>query len=146
MTHDVSPTPPAEDRSLFGDGRYPDTGLLAILARLAFVGAVAAIVVAVFLPSDMVPDFVRSPHLQHFAGFYVAMLAGLAAMPRARLRTLVTAYVAFATVLEAAHLVSGAPFWALLDNWVADMGGYAAAVAPVVVERFRRRFPRKRPR
>ena len=69
-------------------------------------------------------------------------MCGLAAFPRARLRTVVMAYVVFATVLEASHLPAGAALSPLIDNWVADMGGLAAAVAPILIERFRRRFPR----
>ena len=133
----------SDDRSLFGDGRYPDSGILAIFARLGFLGAAVAIVIAVFLPAEMVPDFVHSPYLQHFAAFYVAILFGMAAMPRARLRSIAIGYVVFATVLEASHLPAGADFGRLVDNWVADLGGLAAAIAPVVVERFRRRFPRR---
>lgn len=132
----------SEDRSLFGDGRYPDAGVLAVLARLGFLGAILAIVIAVYLPPELVPDFVRSPNLQHFAAFYVAFLAGIAAMPRARLRNVAVGYVLFATVLESSHLLAHAPLVALVDNWVADVGGIVAAMAPVVVERFRRRFPR----
>lgn len=131
------------DRSLLGDGQYPQTGPLAVLARLAAGGAVVAIVMAVFLPPHLVPKFVNSPYLQHFAALYVAVLFGLAAFPRARLRSVVIAYVIFATLLEASHLPAGADWAALIDNWVADLGGLAAAVVPVVVERFRRRFPRK---
>ncbi|RAK61102.1 hypothetical protein DJ021_15435 [Phenylobacterium hankyongense] len=132
-----------EDRTLFGDGRYPDTGPVAVLARLAFLGAGLAIVIAVFLPPSMVPQFVRSHYLEHFAAFYVAALAGIAAMPRTRLRRIGLAYVIFATVLEASHLIAGAHIGPLINNWVADLGGLAAAAAPVVVERFRRRFPRR---
>jgi hypothetical protein len=132
----------SEDRTLFGDGRYPDAGPLAILARLGFLSAGLAIVVAVFMPAELVPDIVHSHYLQHFAAFYVAILLGMAAMPRARLRGIVLGYGIFATVLESSHLLSGAALAALIDNWVADLGGIAAAVAPVVVERFRRRFPR----
>jgi hypothetical protein len=140
----MSETPiPSEDRTLFGEGRYPDTGPLAVLARLAFLGAVLAIVVAVFLPREMVPRFARSHYLQHFAAFYVAALFALAAMPRTQLRRIGTAFVVFAVILEATHLLAGAPLWPLVDNWVADMGGLAAAFAPVVAERFRRRFPRR---
>jgi hypothetical protein len=131
-----------EDRTLLGDGRYPDTGPLAVGARLAFMGAVAAIVIAVFLPPSMVPDFVESTYLQHFAAFYVAALCGLAAMPRTRLRPIALGYLLFATGLEATHLLSGARLGPLVDNWVADLGGLAAAFAPIMVERFRRRFPR----
>jgi len=100
-----------------------------------------AIAIAVFLPPWMVPNFVRSKYLQHFAAYYVLMLAALAAMPRRRLRR-VTLYVAgFATVLEATHLFGGAALHPLMRNWVADLGGVAAAMGPVVIERFRRRFP-----
>jgi hypothetical protein len=131
-----------EDTTLFGAGRYPDAGPLAILARLSFMGAMAAIVIAVFLPREMVPQFVRSPYLEHFAAFYVALLTALAAMQRARLRHVATGLVIFATLLETTHLLSGARFHPLVRNWVADLGGLSAAAAPVVVERFRRRFPR----
>lgn len=131
-----------EDRSLFGDGRYPDAGPLAVLARLSLLGAGVAIVIAKFLPPELVPDFVRSPNLQHFAAFYVLALCALAALPRARLRTVATGVAGFATMLEALHLLSGAPLGPLTDNWVADLGGVTAAFAPVLVERFRRRFER----
>ena len=129
-----------EDRTLLGRGRYPDAGPLAVLARLAFVGAVLAIAIAVFLPPSMVPQVLRSHYLEHFAAYYVALLAGLAAMPRMQLRRLAIGYAAFATALEASHLLAGAPFTPLLDNWVADVGGLSAAAAPIVIERFRRRF------
>jgi hypothetical protein len=139
----TEPPAAAEDRTLFGEGRYPDTGPLAVLARLAFLASIAAIGVAVFLPRWMVPQFLHSHYLEHFAAFYVAALFGMAAMPRAQLRRIGVAYVIFAVVLESTHLFAGAALRPLVDNWVADMGGLAAAVAPVVVERFRRRFPRR---
>jgi hypothetical protein len=132
-----------EDRTLFGDGRYPDTGFLAVAARLAFLGALIAIVVAVFLPSSMVPRFVHSHYLEHFAAFYVVALVGVAAMPRTQLRRIGTGFFVFATLLEASHMIAGAPVRPLVDNWVADLGGLSAAMAPIVVERFRRRFPRR---
>jgi hypothetical protein len=134
-----------EDRTLFGDGRYPDSGPVAIAARMGFLAAGLAIVVAVFLPSQVVPDFVRSHYLQHFAAFYVLALAGMAAMPRGRLRNIGLGFFVFATMLEGLHLLSGASLAPLVDNWVADLGGVAAAMAPVVIERFRRRFPRPPP-
>jgi len=128
------------DRSLFGEGPYPITGPLAVLARVGFLAALAAIAVAVFLPREMVPQFVRSLYLQHFAAFYVASLLGLAASPRAKLRTVALRLFVFATLLEATHLISGARLGPLMDNWVADLGGMAAAFAPLWVARFRRRF------
>ena len=140
----VDAPPEAEDRTLFGEGRYPDSGPLAVVARLLFLAALAAIVVAVFLPPSMVPQFARSHYLEHFAAFYVVALFAFAAMPRTQLRRIGTAFLIFAVILEATHLLSRAPLGPLIDNWVADMGGLAAAMAPVVVERFRRRFPRRK--
>jgi hypothetical protein len=128
------------DRSFLGDGPYPVTGPLAVLARVAFLVALAAIVIAVFLPSSLVPNFVRSHYLQHFAAFYVAALLGLAASPRTKLRTMAMRLLVFATAMEAMHLLSGARLRPLVDNWVADLGGMAAAFAPMAVFRFRRRF------
>lgn len=130
-----------EDRTLFGKGRYPDDGPLAVLARLTFLGALLAIVVAVFLPREMVPQFVRSHYLQHFAAFYVLLLCALAAMPRAKLRRIASAVVLFATLLESLHLLAGAEFRPLVRNWVADLGGISAAAVPILVARYRRRFP-----
>lgn len=139
MTNDAIPS--AEDRTLLGDGRYPDTGPLAVFARLAFLGSLLAIVIAVFLPAEFVPRFARSHYLEHFAAFYVATLCAFAALPRTRLRRVATGIVIFGVLLESTHLLAGAAIQPLIDNWVADMGGLAAAMAPVVVERFRRRFP-----
>lgn len=128
------------DRSLLGEGPYPITGPLAVLARAAFLGALVAIVVAVFLPSRLVPDFVRSHYLQHFAAYYVAGLLALAASPRTAISVVALRIIVFATALESIHLLNGARLRPLIDNWVADMGGLAAALAPIAVARFRRRF------
>jgi hypothetical protein len=129
-----------EDRSLFGEGRYPWTGPYAVLARLGFLCTGAAIVWAVLAPSTLPPHFAKSHYVEHFAAFYVAALFGLAAMPRKTLRTVGGIYLMFAGLLEASHLLGGTPLRPLIDNWAADVGGIAAALAPIVVERFRRRF------
>ena len=134
-----------EDRTLFGEGRYPVTGPYAVLARLGFLATGVSIVVAVLLPSSFPPHFARSHYVEHFAAFYVAVLFGLAAMPHKPLQTVGSIYLVFAAVLEASHLLSGAPVRPLIDNWSADLGGIAAALAPVLVERFRRRLPVFRP-
>src|SRR5690349_18141046 len=128
------------DRSLMGDGPYPVTGPFAVLARVAFLGALVAIIIAVFLPSSMVPQFVRSHYLQHFAAYYVASLLGFAASPRTPVLTIALRLLIFATALEALHLLGGARLRPLIDNWVADLGGMAAAIVPLAVARFRRRF------
>jgi len=129
-----------EDRSLLGEGHYPQTGPLAVIARVGFLVCALAIVAAVILPPDITPHFARSRYLEHFAAYYVAALFGLAALPDRRIRHIAIGYIAFASVLEPTHLIAGAPGLPVLQNWVADLGGLAAACAPVVFERFRRRF------
>jgi len=122
---------------------YPDTGPLAVLARLGFFLALVAIAVAVIAPGWLTPKILHSHYLQHFAAFYVAALAGAAAMPRARMRHLAAGYMIFAALLQGVQGLKGGDLEFLLDNWVADTGGTAAALVPIVVERYRRRFPAK---
>jgi hypothetical protein len=128
------------DRRLLGEGPYPLTGRWAVLARLGFLGALATIAVAVVLPGNVGPPFVGSYHLQHFAAFYVATLLGLAASPRLRVRRVALRIVLFTTVVEGLRLIGGAAPRSLIDNWAADVGGMAAAIAPLGVARWRRRF------
>jgi hypothetical protein len=120
---------------------YPDTGAMAVGARLAFGLAVLIIVLAVIAPGWLVPRMLRSHYLEHFAAFYVAALAGAAAMPRMQIRRLGTGYLLFALAMSALQLIQGASLKLAINNWVADAGGTAAALAPIVVQRFRSRFP-----
>lgn len=128
------------DRSLLGDGPYPVTGPLAILARVGFLGALGAIATAVLLPPEMVPQFARSGYLEHFAAFYVAGLLALAASPRTSVAVIATRLALFSVALESTHLLTGARLSVLIDHSVADFGGIAAALAPLAVARWRRRF------
>ena len=129
-----------------GDSLHTPTGNLAVLARLAFACAIAAITAAVFLPEKYVPGFLRSHYLEHFAAFYVLSFIGLAAAPRARVRTLAMGIGLFITALEGAHVMAGANIPALIAHWAADVGGVSAALAPVVLDRYRRGFAPAPPR
>ena len=122
---------------------YPDTGPLAVFARLGFGLAVLAIALASIAPGWLTPQLLHSHYLEHFAAFYVAVCAGLAAMPRTQVRRRAVGYMLFALALEAAQFWRGTPMRGAIDNWVADTGGIVAALAPVVLERFRRRFAPK---
>ena len=130
----------SEDRTLFGDGPYPDGGLLAILARLSFLGAALAIVVAVFLPSDLVPHFAHSHYLEHFAAFYLVALSMAAARYRANVYRVMTDIAILATVLEGLRLFIPSHQLYVAEDWVADLGGALAALAPIVIGDFRKSF------
>lgn len=62
-------------------------------------------------------------------------------MPRVQLRRIAVGLVLFASVLEASHLLAGAELRPLVRNWVADLGGISAAAVPILVARYRQRFP-----
>jgi hypothetical protein len=130
----------ASDRSLIGDGPYPLNGPVAILVRLGFLISICGVAVGELLPGWMVPDFVRSRYLQHFAAFYVATLFGLAAAPRSRLRTIGVGMILFASGLELVNVAAHAQLRQLNDNWIANVGGVLAALAPALAERFRARI------
>lgn len=119
---------------------YPDAGLLAVGARLAFGLTALAIVIAIIAPGWLLPKVLHSHYLEHFAAFYVAAVAGAAAMPRTQIRRIGAGYVLFAAALETLQVVRGVPLDRAWNNGVADTGGVAAALAPVIVERFRARF------
>lgn len=119
---------------------YPDTGPLAVLARLGFGLTLLAIFLASIAPGWLTPQLLYSHHLEHFAAFYVAACAGLAAMPRTPIRRIAMGYLAFAMILALIQYARGMPSEVALRNWVADAGGVLAALSPVVVERFRRLF------
>ena len=121
-------------------GHYPDTGLLAILARLGLGLTLLAIFLASIAPGWLTPQLLGSHHLEHFAAFYVAVCAGLAAMPRAQIRWVGLGYLAFALALQVVQYFRGSGLEVAIDNWVADAGGVMAALVPVVVDRFRRLF------
>lgn len=119
---------------------YPDTGILAVGARLAFGTTALAIFLAIIAPGWVLPRVLHSHYLEHFAAFYVAAVAGAAAMPRIQIRRIGVGYVLFAMVLELLQFARGLPHLQAWNNMVADTGGVAAALAPVVVERFRASF------
>lgn len=119
---------------------YPDTGPLAVLARLGFSATLLAIFLASIAPGWLTPQLLGSHHLEHFAAFYVAACAGLAAMPRTQIRSIAVGYLLFALILAVTQYARGATSEVAIRNWVADAGGVLAALSPVVVERFRRLF------
>ena len=119
---------------------YPDTGLLAVFARLGFGLTLLAIFLASIAPGWLTPKLLHSHYLEHFAAFYVAACAGLAAMPRTQIRRIALGYLLFALILAGTQYARGLSTEVAIRNWVADAGGVLAALSPVVVERFRRLF------
>jgi len=124
---------------------YPDAGIWAVAARAAFLAALGMVMFASLAPVNLVPRFLASRHLEHFAAFYFTTLLAAAAMPRISLLRLGAALGLFAGLLELARMIpSQHRIWGALD-WEADFGGILAAAAPMIVAQFRSRFePRPR--
>ena len=124
---------------------YPDAGPWAVAARAAFLGAVGAVLFASLAPVALVPRFLASRHLEHFAAFYVTAMVAAAALPRMSVMRLGAWLGLFAGLLELARMIpSQHRIWGVLD-WEADFGGIMAALAPMTVAMFRARFePRPR--
>ena len=123
-----------------GVSYYPDSGLWAVAARLAFLLAIAAVMFASLAPVGWVPRLLFSRHLEHFAAFYIAALLAAAAMPRAKPIRLGAGLALFAAALELVRMVpSQHRIWGIAD-WQADFGGILAALVPIMAEKFRSQF------
>jgi len=120
---------------------YPDTGPLAVAARVALLGCLAALVYATAVPGARAPHLLYSNNLEHFAAFYIVALVTAAAFPRLKLRWLALGLGVFALGLEAFRLIER-PQMDVMQKWYADFGGVLAAYVPMAVQRFRRLFPK----
>ncbi|QUD86762.1 hypothetical protein [Phenylobacterium montanum] len=119
---------------------YPDNGPWAVAARLGFLISLVAVSFAALAPAGWVPRLLFSRHLEHFAAFYVATVMACAALPRARLMHVGLGMTLFAVGLELLRVLpSQNRAWAV-EAGQADIGGVLAALAPIVVERFRSWF------
>ncbi len=119
---------------------YPDTGRMAVAARLGFVLVVFGVITASLAPATIVPRMLYSYHLEHFAAFYLVALVTAAALPRVRLRKILIWLMVFSALLECGRVFLGARELSSSQNLFADVGGMWAALAPIVIGRFRDRF------
>jgi hypothetical protein len=118
----------------------PDNDPLAMVARASFLIAVIAISFASLAPAGWLPHVLYSYHLEHFAAFYLVTLAMAAARSRtAAYRLLIDACI-LASVLEAARLLIPSHQLNAAEDWVSDVGGALAALAPTAIGEFRTTF------
>lgn len=108
---------------------------LAALAGLAW--GLIAVVFASVGPSQYVPRLFYSYHIEHFAAFYVLTILASSGLPRAHLRQVVPPLVLMALLLATVRLLIPRHRIANAEDLAADLTGIAAAVAPILVGRFR---------
>lgn len=118
-------------------GSYTETAWSAVAGRVAFAGALGAVVFAEFFHTRRV---FASTHVAHFAGFYLLAFASAAAAKRIPLLTLGCYIAAFAVLLELIRAAIWLPLTTGYLDWVGDMAGIIAALAPMLLEKIRRSF------
>jgi hypothetical protein len=116
---------------------------LAALAGLAW--GLIALVFASVGPSQFVPRLFYSYHIEHFAAFYVLTLLASSGLPRAPLRQVAPPLVLMAVLLATVRLLIPRHRMANAEDLAADIAGIAAAVAPILVGRFRQVVAERRP-
>jgi hypothetical protein len=117
-----------------------DNHPLAILARAAFLVVIAALCFASLSPAGWLPRVLYSYHLEHFAAFYLVALSMAAARYRANIYRVMTDIAILATVLEGLRLFIPSHQLYVAEDWVADLGGALASLAPIVIGDFRKSF------
>jgi len=115
---------------------------LAPLAGLAW--GLIAVVFASVGPSRFVPRLFYSYHIEHFAAFYMLTVLAASGLPRAHLRQVVPPLVVMAVILATVRLLIPRHRVANAEDLAADLAGIAAAVAPMLVGRFRQVFAERR--
>jgi len=118
----------------------PDSDPLAMLARVTFLVMIVAIAFASLAPAGWIPRVLYSYHLEHFAAFYLVALSMAAARYRASISRLLLDVAGLATVLEALRLFIPSHQLSVAEDYAADIGGALAALAPIVVGKFRESF------
>jgi hypothetical protein len=117
-----------------------DNDPLAVVARAVFLGLIAAVGFASLAPTAWIPHLLYSYHLEHFAAFYLMALAMAAARYRASLNRVLLDVVILASLLEGVRAFTPAHELTAVEDWVADIGGGLAALAPIMVGGFRKSF------
>ena len=118
-------------------GSYTETAWAAVAGRLAFAGALGAVVLAEFFHTRRL---FASTHVAHFAGFYLLAFASAATAKRIPLLTLGCYIAAFAVLLELIRAVIWLPLSTTWLDWIGDTAGIIAALSPMLLQKIRTTF------
>lgn len=118
--------------------RVPRTALLLNGARLLLWAAVLFTFVSAEVPPSHAPHLFPWDKAEHFTAFYVLTSLAAAAYPRVPLPVLALWLTLFGGTIE---LVQALPFIHRdcdIMDWVADVIAVAAALIPMILDRWRR--------
>jgi hypothetical protein len=115
----------------------PNPWLWTIAALAGLTWGVIAVIFASVGPGEYVPRVFHNYHAEHFIAFYALTLLASAGLSRAPLLHLCSSLALMALVLAIVRLFIPRHQLADAEDLAADLGGIAAAVAPILVGRFR---------
>ncbi|MBV9993573.1 MAG: hypothetical protein JO127_00040 [Caulobacteraceae bacterium] len=119
-----------------------NTWLWATIAAAAFGWALIAVVFAAIGPPAYVPHIFHNAHVEHLIAFYAMALLAAAGLPRAPLGRLIAALAVLAVVLAGVRMFMPYHRLSAAEDLLADIAGALAALAPILVGRFRERAER----
>jgi hypothetical protein len=115
----------------------PNPWLWTIAALGGLAWGLIAVIFAAVGPGEYVPRIFHNSHAEHFVAFYALTLMASAAFSRAPLLHVCLSLALMALVLAVVRLFIPRHQLADAEDLAADLGGIAAAVAPILVGRFR---------
>lgn len=116
----------------------PRPVLLLNSARILFWAAVLFTFISAEMPPNHAPHLFPWDKAEHFAAFYVLTSLAAAAYPRVPLLLLALCLSLFGSTIE---LVQALPFIHRdcdIVDWIADVTAVTAALAPMILDRWRR--------
>ncbi len=131
--------PSSAPRESLDFGIIENGSLTAIVVRIAFLVVIATLLATSFgfLPWT---EIFYSHHVAHFAAFYLAAFATAAALPRRGVIVIWLSLIAGAAILEVIRAFTLVKTSAGYLDWVADASGSMAALAPFLLQNYRRAF------
>jgi hypothetical protein len=115
----------------------PNAWLWTIAALAGLSWGLIAVVFAALGPADLVPRLFHNYHAEHFAAFYVLAILACAAFARAKLLQIGSALAVMAMLLALIRLAIPRHQLADAEDLAADIAGIIAAMAPILVGRYR---------
>jgi VanZ family protein len=117
-----------------------DSRILLRLAQIAFCAALVFTFVSAVMPAHSAPSLFPWDKAEHFAAFYVLTVLCVAAFPRRGTVVLAVALSAFGAGIELVQALPIVHRDCDIYDWVADTIAIAAALAPLLLARWRVAF------
>jgi hypothetical protein len=118
--------------------------VFALFALAALSWAILGLIFAAVGPSALVPRIFYSYHVEHFLALYVIAFLGATAFPSLRLKWIWLGLFAMSLILAVVRLRLPHHRLASTEDFLCDLAGASAALAPIVLGRFRDAYVARR--